>query len=143
MGGSQIPVGRRREPDGPAQGRQDGPPPKNWSESVADEETLMQPNDWANSVPSDPQSLDPRDNDPHISDKVRAEAKQLAGKVDGSQKLPRSTGALLQSALAACTADLRRILMQIALEATEDERKRLLSEMSAGGDATSAFVNHS
>ena len=114
MGEPQIRIGPKRKPEGPSQRGQDGPPPKNWGENVDEEETRLRPYPSLNRLANDSQSLDPRDNDPHIGDKVQASAKHLADKVNGS-------GRLDANCISCFAADLR--VVKEILEAKDDERK--------------------
>ena len=129
-GETQLQVGRKRKADGPKRRRQDGLPPEKWRENTDEEATLSQPIPHANILAINYQPLFPRENNPHAGEKAQVLAEQLAGGVGSSQKLPGSTGALIQIALTDCAADLGEL--EGGLDTAQDERRGRSSQTTAG-----------
>ena len=61
MGGSQIRIVRKRKPDGPAHGRHNDPPPKNWGEEHISGKVQASANQLADKVGRSQKFLWPMD----------------------------------------------------------------------------------
>ena len=97
---------------------------------IDEEETVLLPDHRADRLASDPQSLSQHERGATSNGKVNASARQLADRGGQSQKYAWPVGESMKIALGAFASDLWEFGQ--TLDATEDGRGTLLSQMTAG-----------
>ena len=125
-------MGRNRNADGHTQKKQITQPSKNRGDHIDEDVAILRANPPMRGPATDCQSLPQRNHNSHISEKVKALAKQLADRADGSQKARWSMDALMNIAFAAGAADFW--IFEDMLDATDTEKTKLFKQMPGAMD---------